>query len=178
MSGRCIGLYSSLFAVENAVEKSCCRGPLQQLYTTHSLSHGPISIQQLYRLYSYTAIQQLYSIHPLQHPSGREPKTQEAEGKAPTAGTHSTGHLKVMTCPLETSSLLCRRPLLRRDSSTMPFPGFVAKIQEAEVCDRSRTQLPFLRNGSLSCATAARTAGFSVICLLTRSLIAIQLRPI
>ena len=82
MSEWCIGLYSSLFAVENAVEKSCCRGPLQQLYTTHSLSHGPISIQQLYssytaaiqqlyRLYSYTAIQQLYSIHPLQHPSGR-----------------------------------------------------------------------------------------------------------
>ena len=28
------------------------------------------AIQQLYNLYSYTAIQQLYSIHPLQHPSG------------------------------------------------------------------------------------------------------------
>ena len=40
------------FAVENAVEKSCCRGPLQQLYTTHSLSHGPISIQQLYSSYT------------------------------------------------------------------------------------------------------------------------------
>ena len=31
------------------------------------------SIQQLYRLYSYTAIQQLYSIHPLQHPSAQWP---------------------------------------------------------------------------------------------------------
>ena len=41
-------LYSSLFPVENAVEKSCCRGPLQQLYSTHALSHGPISIQHLY----------------------------------------------------------------------------------------------------------------------------------
>ena len=28
------------FAVEFAVEKSCCRGPLQRLYSTHSLSHG------------------------------------------------------------------------------------------------------------------------------------------
>ena len=34
--------------VDNAVEKSCCRGPLQQLYTNQSLSHGPISIQHLY----------------------------------------------------------------------------------------------------------------------------------
>ena len=64
MSEWCIGLYSSLFAVENAVEKSCCRGPLQQLYTTHALSHGPISIQQLYsiQLYSSYTVYILYSI--------------------------------------------------------------------------------------------------------------------
>ena len=56
-------LYSILYS-----KKACCRG----LYTTHTLSHGPISIQQLYSMYSYTVIQQLYSIHPLQHPSDGE----------------------------------------------------------------------------------------------------------
>ena len=39
-------LYSSLFPVENAVEKSCCRGPLQQLYKQH------YSGSTVYRLYS------------------------------------------------------------------------------------------------------------------------------
>ena len=64
-------LYSSLFPVENAVEKSCCRGPLQQLYSTHALSHGPISIQQLYsavercralQLYSGSTVYRLYTL--------------------------------------------------------------------------------------------------------------------
>ena len=38
------------------------------------------SIQQLYRLYSYTAIQQLYSIHPLQHPSERRQGEASSQG--------------------------------------------------------------------------------------------------
>ena len=51
------GLYSSFSLQHSLQQKGCCRG----LYTTHSLSHGPISIQQLYSsytrstLYSYTA---------------------------------------------------------------------------------------------------------------------------
>ena len=54
--------------------RSCCRGssytPLTHCLTALYLySSYTAAIQQLYRLYSYTAIQQLYSIHPLQHPS-------------------------------------------------------------------------------------------------------------
>ena len=60
-------LYSILYSKKAAVEAytpptHCPTAPyLYSIYTA--------SIQQLYRLYSYTAIQQLYSIHPLQHPS-------------------------------------------------------------------------------------------------------------
>ena len=59
----------AIFGVENAVEKNWCIAPIQQLYNRQALRHGPVSIQHCRVLYSYTALQQLYSIHPLHHPS-------------------------------------------------------------------------------------------------------------
>ena len=61
----------AIFGVENAVEKNWCIAPIQQLYNRQALRHGPVSIQHCRVLYSYTALQQLYSIHPLHHPSGQ-----------------------------------------------------------------------------------------------------------
>ena len=58
-------LYSKKAAVEAYTPPTHCPTALY-LYSSYTAA-----IQQLYRLYSYTAIQQLYSIHPLQHPSGR-----------------------------------------------------------------------------------------------------------
>ena len=60
-------LYSILYSKKAAVEAYT---PLTHCPTALYLySSYTAAIQQLYRLYSYTAIQQLYSIHPLQHPS-------------------------------------------------------------------------------------------------------------
>ena len=59
-------LYSKKAAVEAYTPPTHCPTALY-LYSSYTAA-----IQQLYRLYSYTAIQQLYSIHPLQHPSGSE----------------------------------------------------------------------------------------------------------
>ena len=60
-------LYSILYSKKAAVEAYT---PLTHCLTAPYLySSYTAAIQQLYRLYSYTAIQQLYSIHPLQHPS-------------------------------------------------------------------------------------------------------------
>ena len=56
-------LYSKKAAVEAYTPPTHCPMALY-LYSSYTAA-----IQQLYRLYSYTAIQQLYSIHPLQHPS-------------------------------------------------------------------------------------------------------------
>ena len=62
-------LYSILYSKKAAVEAYT---PLTHCPTAPYLySSYTAAIQQLYRLYSYTAIQQLYSIHPLQHPSVR-----------------------------------------------------------------------------------------------------------
>ena len=47
-------------------QKGCCRG----LYSSHTLSHGPISSTTLYNTLQSTALQQFYSLQPLQHPSG------------------------------------------------------------------------------------------------------------
>ena len=66
-------LYSSTHPIQHSLQqKGCCIG----LYNRQALRHGPVSIQHLYStvqhcrvLYSYTALQQLYSIHPLHHPS-------------------------------------------------------------------------------------------------------------
>ena len=55
-------LYSKKAAVEAYTPPTHCPTALY-LYSSYTAA-----IQQLYRLYSYTAIQQLYSIHPLQHP--------------------------------------------------------------------------------------------------------------
>ena len=70
-----LGLYSNFYS---KIQKGCCRG----LYSGHGLSHGPISIQQLYsscigciaiQLYSSYTVYILYSI-PLHRMTGvREP---------------------------------------------------------------------------------------------------------
>ena len=42
-------------------QKGCCRG----LYSSHTLSHGPISSTTLYNTLQSTALQQFYSLQPL-----------------------------------------------------------------------------------------------------------------
>ena len=63
----CIAAVEGLYSSFSLQQKGCCRG----LYTTHALSHGPISIQQLYsscigciaiQLYSSYTVYILYSI--------------------------------------------------------------------------------------------------------------------
>ena len=65
-----VRLYSCFSLQHSLQEKGCCRG----LYSTHTLSHGPISIQQLYsavercralQLYSGSTVYRLYTL-PLQ----------------------------------------------------------------------------------------------------------------
>ena len=48
-------------AVEIAVEKSCCRGPLQRLYTNHALSQRPQALQRstVLQLYSTSTLYNL-----------------------------------------------------------------------------------------------------------------------
>ena len=46
-------------------QKGCCRG----LYSTHGVRHGLISSTTLYNTLQSTALQQFYSLQPLQHPS-------------------------------------------------------------------------------------------------------------
>ena len=67
-----VRLYSCFSLQHSLQEKGCCRG----LYSTHALSHGPISIQQLYsavercralQLYSGSTVYRLYTL-PLLHP--------------------------------------------------------------------------------------------------------------
>ena len=62
-----VRLYSSFYLQHSLQEKGCCRG----LYSTHALSHGPISIQQLYsavercralQLYSGSTVYRLYTL--------------------------------------------------------------------------------------------------------------------
>ena len=62
-----VRLYSSFYLQHSLQEKCCCRG----LYSTHALSHGPISIQHLYsavercralQLYSGSTVYRLYTL--------------------------------------------------------------------------------------------------------------------
>ena len=49
------------------------------LYSSHTLSHGLISSTTLYNTLQSTALQQFYSLQPLQHPSA--PLTPPSSGK-------------------------------------------------------------------------------------------------
>ena len=62
-----VRLYSCFSLQHSLQEKGCCRG----LYSTHALSHGPISIQHLYsavercralQLYSGSTVYRLYTL--------------------------------------------------------------------------------------------------------------------
>ena len=75
-------LYSSTHPIQHSLQQKAKRLLYRAYYNRQALRHGPVSIQHLYSiytasiqhcrvLYSYTALQQLYSIHPLHHPSAR-----------------------------------------------------------------------------------------------------------
>ena len=66
-------------------QKGCCRG----LYSSHTLSHGPISSTTLYNTLQSTALQQFYSLQPLQHPSARR-------AGATVWGLRTRGHQRVL----------------------------------------------------------------------------------
>ena len=130
------------FAVENAVEKSCCRCPLQhELYSSHALRQSPISSTAstvAVELYSSTAFLQYTASTPTLCPSAR--------GVASSAkGATRHKHLGAALCrtqnsPRDDSPLASRAPFKRLlfVSTRSQWPHEAPEAAQPLRCPRNR----------------------------------------